>query len=196
WQSQGEVNRQNEYYLSLRARATREGDAMAHAFEQSHAAYERKDGAAAKELSNEGKAHQREMDRLNAEASAWIFRENNLDRKPGEVDLHGLYVKEAIAYTDQSVIEARARGDKELRLIVGKGIHSPNHAAKLKPAIEELMQKHNLAAAIDPHNSGVLVVQLEGGTAAEQARNSGGVMLGVDDITQRLDRKDESCIIM
>jgi Domain of unknown function (DUF1771) len=74
FQSQGEVNRQNEYYLSLRARATREGEAMAHAFEQSHAAYERKDGAAAKELSNEGKAHQREMDRLNAEASAWIFR--------------------------------------------------------------------------------------------------------------------------
>jgi Domain of unknown function (DUF1771) len=67
-------SQQNEYYLSLRARATREGEAMAHAFEQSHAAYERKDGATAKELSNEGKAHQREMDRLNAEASAWIFR--------------------------------------------------------------------------------------------------------------------------
>lgn len=77
---------------------------------------------------------------------------------PGEVDLHGLYVKEAITYTDQSIVEARARGDKEIRLIVGsyhpffylrkdrtfragKGIHSPNHAAKLKPAIEELMQK-------------------------------------------------------
>ncbi len=47
---------------------------MAHAFELSHAAYARKDGAGAKELSNEGKAHQREMERLNAEASAWIFR--------------------------------------------------------------------------------------------------------------------------
>ena len=47
---------------------------MARAFEQSHAAYARKDGAGAKELSNEGKAHQREMDRLNAETSAWIFR--------------------------------------------------------------------------------------------------------------------------
>ncbi len=46
---------------------------MARAFEESHAAFGRKDGAAAKELSNEGKAHQREMDRLNAEASAWIF---------------------------------------------------------------------------------------------------------------------------
>ena len=47
---------------------------MARAFEQSHTAYASKDGAAAKELSNEGKAHQREMERLNAEASAWIFR--------------------------------------------------------------------------------------------------------------------------
>jgi len=169
---------------------------MAHAFELSHAAYARKDGAGAKELSNEGKAHQREMERLNAEASAWIFRENNRDCNPGEIDLHGLYVKEAIAYTDQNIAEARARGDKELRLIVGKGIHSPNHAAKLKPAIEELMQKYDLAAAIDPQNSGVLIVQLEGGTAAEQVRDQGGLMLGPDDITQRLDRKNGDCIIM
>ena len=42
------------------------------------------------------------------------------DSKPGEVDLHGLYVKEAIAYTDQSILEARARGDTEIRLIVGE----------------------------------------------------------------------------
>ena len=47
---------------------------MARAFEEGHAAYARKDGAAAKELSNEGKAHHKEMERLNAEASAWIFR--------------------------------------------------------------------------------------------------------------------------
>jgi hypothetical protein len=38
---------------------------------------------------------------------------------PTEVDLHGLYVKEAITYTDNSIAEARARGDKEIRLIVG-----------------------------------------------------------------------------
>lgn len=47
---------------------------MARAFEQSHAAYVRKDGMVGKELAKEGKAHQREMERLNAEASAWIFR--------------------------------------------------------------------------------------------------------------------------
>ncbi|KAI0268665.1 hypothetical protein BC834DRAFT_866660 [Gloeopeniophorella convolvens] len=190
------VNQQNEHYVSLRARANQEGDAMARAFEQSHAAYARGDGAGAKELSNEGRAHQREMQRLNEEASAWIFRENNLDSKPGEIDLHGLYVKEAIAHTDRSIVEARSRGDREIHLIVGKGLHSQNHAAKLKPAIEELIQKHNLTAALDPRNSGVLIVQLDGGTAAEQARDRGGVMLGADDITQRLDGRDEGCVVM
>jgi hypothetical protein len=47
---------------------------MARAFEEGHAAYARRDGGGAKELSNQGKTHQREMERLNAEASAWIFR--------------------------------------------------------------------------------------------------------------------------
>jgi Domain of unknown function (DUF1771) len=47
---------------------------MARAFELSHGAYADGDGARAKELSNEGKEHQREMERLNREASEWIFR--------------------------------------------------------------------------------------------------------------------------
>ena len=41
------------------------------------------------------------------------------DSGPGEVDLHGLYVKEAIRFTDKSIAEARARGDSQIRLIVG-----------------------------------------------------------------------------
>ena len=67
-------NSQNEHRVSLRAHANQEGDAMTRAFEQSHAAYARKDGAGSKELLNEGRAHQREIECLNAEASAWIFR--------------------------------------------------------------------------------------------------------------------------
>lgn len=46
---------------------------MAECFEKSHQAYARKDGASAKELSNQGKAHQRKMEQLNQEASDWIF---------------------------------------------------------------------------------------------------------------------------
>ena len=117
---------------------------MASCFERSHEAYQSGDGALAKELSNEGKSHQREMERLNKEASEWIFIgmvlcvflflfrelkvlglmifslvENNKDSQPGEIDLHGLYVKEAITYTDRSIQEARSRGDSEIHFIVG-----------------------------------------------------------------------------
>jgi hypothetical protein len=34
--------------------------------------------------------------------------------------LHGLYVKEAISFTDRSIEEARRRGDSEIHLIVGQ----------------------------------------------------------------------------
>lgn len=187
---QNQVNQHNEHYTSLRARANEEGDQMAQCFEQSHEAYNRGDGALAKELSNKGKSHQREMEKLNGQASEWIYVENNKDSQPGEIDLHGLYVKEAITYTDRAIQEARSRGDSEIHLIVGKGLHSSGHVAKLKPAIEELMQKHQLVAELDPNNSGVLIVSLDG-----HDRGIGRVMRP-DDITRNLDNKDEQCIIM
>ena len=67
------MNQSNEQYKALRARANEEGDAMATAFEESHQAYAGGDGARAKELSNAGKRHQAEMERLNREASEWIY---------------------------------------------------------------------------------------------------------------------------
>ncbi|KAG6375406.1 DUF1771-domain-containing protein [Boletus reticuloceps] len=176
-QDQNQINQHDEHYMALRAKANERGDMMAQCFQQSHEAYGRRDGARAKELSEQGKQHERTMENLNAEASAWIFRQNNQDRQPGEVDLHGLYVKEAISYTEKSIQEARQRGDAEIRLIVGeshharrrghhsvvilgKGLHSDGHVAKVKPAIEDLMKKHNMPTQVDPHNEGVLIAQL------------------------------------
>lgn len=46
---------------------------MAHCFDESHRAYESGDGARAKDLSNEGKRHKSEMERINKEASDWIY---------------------------------------------------------------------------------------------------------------------------
>jgi hypothetical protein len=71
-------------------------------------------------------------------------------------------VKEALAHTDKAIQQAKQRGDSEIRLIVGlssatpvsdtpndndaicagKGLHSPGGATKIKPAIEQLMQKY------------------------------------------------------
>lgn len=46
---------------------------MREAFKASSAAFERNDRAEAKALSNEGKRHQAEMERLSKEAATWIY---------------------------------------------------------------------------------------------------------------------------
>jgi len=162
---------------------------MARCFEDSKRAYTAGDGARAKTLSNEGKEHKSNMERSNAEASAWIYAKNNEDSGPGEIDLHGLYVKEAIDYADRAIQAAKFRGDTTVNIIVGKGLHSSGGVAKLKPAIEELMHKYNLIAELDPDNAGVLIVQLGG-------RKSGRRAIGVDEVARRLEKPGDGCVIM
>jgi len=94
-------------------------------------------------------------------------------------------VKEAIAYTDQALQDTKQQGLTELRVIVGKGLHSAGGSSKLKPAIEDLMRKHNLRAELDASNAGVLIVQIG---------RTGG--LPPDELVRRLDRKDGECIVM
>ncbi|KAK0477558.1 hypothetical protein IW261DRAFT_265787 [Armillaria novae-zelandiae] len=155
-----QTDRSDEYYNSLCARANNEGDEMVRCFSESREAYSRGDRAAAKILSNQGKFHKQSMQQLNKEASNGIYLKNNRDRKLGEIDLHGLYVKEAVAYTDAALEEAKLRGDSEIRFIVGRGLHSEDGEAKLGPAIKGLMRKYQLGAEFDPSNCGVLVVEL------------------------------------
>ncbi|PBK87736.1 DUF1771-domain-containing protein [Armillaria gallica] len=162
YEDENQTDQSNEYYIGLRARANKEGDEMARCFSESHEAFNRGDRAAAKDLSNQGKSHKQKMEQLHKEASKWIYLKNNRDCKPGEIDLHGLFVKEAIAYTDAALEEAKLRGDSEIRLIVGRGSHSEGGVAKIRLAIEELMRKYQLVAELDPSNSGVLVVELNG----------------------------------
>ncbi|KJA19964.1 hypothetical protein HYPSUDRAFT_167771 [Hypholoma sublateritium FD-334 SS-4] len=187
YQDANQINQNNEYYVSLRAQANEHGDEMAKAFRESHEAYENGDRALAKELSNKGKDHQRKMEQLNKQASDYIFVENNKDSAPDEIDLHGLYVKEAISRVEQAIQSANLAGETQLNLIVGKGLHSTGGVAKIKPAIADLIQKYNLTAQIDPNNSGVLIVLLQ---------SSGQRGIGADEISRRLERSDEGCTIM
>jgi hypothetical protein len=90
----------------------------------------------------------------------------------------------------------------------GKGLHSKGGLAKIKPAIEDLMQKfvfaaaaissmphritrENLVAELDPHNAGVLIVYINGGPSPGQE----GVV-GPEEITRRLEKDNGGCIIM
>lgn len=74
FQDDNQVNSANPHYKDLRARANQAGDAMGRCFSESKEAYQSGNGARAKELSNEGKRHQVEMEALNRQASEWIYR--------------------------------------------------------------------------------------------------------------------------
>ncbi|KAI9637000.1 uncharacterized protein MKK02DRAFT_45710 [Dioszegia hungarica] len=189
-QDDNQINQANEHYMQLRAQARHEGDESHRCFAASQQAYQSGNGAKAHDLSAEGKQHAARQDQLDDEASSWIFIENNRDSPPGTLDLHGLYVKEAIERTESAIREAQGRGDTEMQIIVGKGLHSQGHVAKIKPAVEDLMRRYNLAAHIDSHNTGVLVVDLRGGTQGGRSRDAGGL------VDQMQKDEGEGCIIM
>ncbi|KAE8225754.1 hypothetical protein CF319_g1539 [Tilletia indica] len=157
-----QVNSHNEQYTQLRNQARSEGDAMARCYDQAHAAFGSGDGARASALSKEGHEHKARMEDLNRQASEWIFKANNADESEGTIDLHGLTVKEAIERTENYVRDARRQGRSQIRVVTGKGLHSRDHVAKIKPAIAKLMQDENLSAQVDPRNAGVIIVDLTG----------------------------------
>ncbi|OJA11243.1 hypothetical protein AZE42_09626 [Rhizopogon vesiculosus] len=100
------------------------------------------------------------MVRLNKEASAMIFQENNKRSKPNTIDLHGLYVTEAEFYFEKTVEEIRDR-EQPLRVIVEKGNHSDGNTPKIKPAICALGERLGMTVNVDPRNDGCLVVNFK-----------------------------------
>lgn len=62
-----------------------------------------------------------------------------------------------------------------LTLRLGKGLHSEGGAAKIKPAIQGLMQKQHPATTLDPHNSGVIIVSF-----VDRDRGAGNVLRPVN----------------
>ncbi|AET37959.1 Smr domain-containing protein Ecym_2210 [Eremothecium cymbalariae DBVPG len=130
--------------------------------QQSQEAYKEGDGARAKELSEKAKKYLKEAERYNMQAAEYVFTENNADSKSDEIDLHGLYVKEAQWILQRRIASAVQNGESDLKVIVGKGLHSANGVAKIKPAVEELCDEAHLNSFIDPKNPGVMIVELAG----------------------------------
>ncbi|KAK9372262.1 uncharacterized protein V1513DRAFT_481376 [Lipomyces chichibuensis] len=148
-------------YMRLRDLASNEYEARARCYHAAHEAYERGDGAEAKQLSDKAKQHAANMDGYNAQAATFVFRSNNADSDPDEIDLHGLYVKEAEEYLEKRIVACKARNESHLEVIVGKGNHSTGGAAKIKPAVERLCQEHGFQYAVDSDNSGVVIINFQ-----------------------------------
>ncbi|KAH8990467.1 hypothetical protein EDB92DRAFT_1798923, partial [Lactarius akahatsu] len=151
-----------DFAKKLREQARRKGREMSEARSRAKSAQKKGYRGAAQAHRQEVIAHESAMKELDKRAAKIIFRENNKNRKEGKVDLHGLYVAEAVQFAKDHVETARSRGDEAVRFIVGKGLHSDAGEAKIRPALEDLFTKRGLTHSLDPKNAGVLVVRLNG----------------------------------
>ena len=128
---------------------------------QSQAAYQRGDGALAKQLSEKAKSLRAEAVEHEAVKSKFVFDQNNNTSqvKPDEIDLHGQRVEEMVSILDRELLERRQKGMTYVHVIVGKGIHSQDHIPKIKPAVEELCSQRGYQWRLE-ENDGRIYVEL------------------------------------
>ncbi|KAI9458562.1 hypothetical protein F5148DRAFT_1220426 [Russula earlei] len=143
----------------LRAQAMQRSRMMYESRELAKAARKRKDHAAEDGHNREAVVHEIEVKNLNKAAAELIFQEKNKGHPEGTVDLHGLYVEEAVGYATHELKAATRRSNRVVYFIVGKGLHAKDGKAKIRPALEQLCQKRKLTYSLDPKNAGVLIVQ-------------------------------------
>ncbi|KAI7903801.1 uncharacterized protein BX663DRAFT_505287 [Cokeromyces recurvatus] len=175
----------DQIYSELRQRAHEEAEKRNECYSKSQEAYQNGDGAEAKELSNKGHYHDNLMKEYNKKAADHIYAIRNQGRPINEIDLHGLFVKEASEKVEEAIQRCQENGQTDLVIIVGKGLHSPGQIAKLKPAIIELVKKYNVSCQPNIPNPGCLYVEFGKGT---------GDLSWLNHITDKF--VNEQCIIM
>ncbi|KAJ7725875.1 hypothetical protein DFH07DRAFT_853742 [Mycena maculata] len=109
-------------------------------------------------LRREIEAAEERVQKLHRRAARRHFRARNLYSRDSVIDVHGLFVPEAIKKVETSLQAAILNGAKDLQVIVGRGLHSHDGRPKLRPAIIMEMQKQSIACQIHPHNPGVLIL--------------------------------------
>ncbi|KAF5826588.1 hypothetical protein DUNSADRAFT_2595 [Dunaliella salina] len=102
--------------------------------------------------------------RKAADATFW---RNNEGRPPNEVDLHGLYVEEALERVGAAINAARWSQilqypvARHMTFTVGKGQHSEDGIARIRPAVKELLRRrYYLRITEDKFNDGRVHVEL------------------------------------
>lgn len=154
-------------YKDYRAKAEKLYQKRSQLSSQSQQAYKNGDKLKAHELSEELKKVLQEAENYNRQAAEYVFRENNSDSAGDEIDLHGLYVKEAEWILQKRISECLRTNQSHLNVIVGKGLHSQNGIAKLKPAVEQLCEESGLKHHIDSKNTGVMVIDFAGSSGSQ-----------------------------
>ncbi|CAF1095008.1 unnamed protein product [Adineta steineri] len=98
----------------------------------------------AKVLSTEKKHLYKQMDKKNQQVATLIFEHFNRDLSYNVIDLHGLYVDEALEYLEHRLAMCRSANILKLTVITGMGNNSPNKIAKIKPQVKKFVRENCL----------------------------------------------------
>ncbi|KDQ55885.1 hypothetical protein JAAARDRAFT_332294 [Jaapia argillacea MUCL 33604] len=105
------------------------------------------------------KERERSM-KLHERAARRYFHAHNLSSAPRTIDVHRLKVPEAIRVTEKAIRDQLLNDGVELRVIVGKGLHSAGKIPALKLALIRELQSQKIPVKVDQFNAGVLVISL------------------------------------
>ena len=151
----------SDAYKKARAEADEHAQKMKQCFSQAHSEYEDNHKGEAKHLSDDGKKHQHDMEAANARAVLELIKAQNLDVND-TIDLHGLYVKEAVAETKRFVENsAKLKKYSRVMVITGQGHHSktPEHSV-VKDAILQLAKESKWSIVQEANNPGKFIVSI------------------------------------
>lgn len=148
----------------IRDKAGEEAKLRGECYEKSKKEFESGDKGKAKELSEEGKKHDEMMKKYNKEAADAFFAAHNKGRDQMTIDLHGLYVEEAM---ERLKARIEAIGRKGTFVIIwGAGNHSEGGVRKIKPAVVDYLNGEKFNFADDTPNHGCCTVYFDGKEAA------------------------------
>jgi DNA-nicking Smr family endonuclease len=114
------------------------------ASEQSKHEYQFGSKNQAKVLSNQKASLYEEMNKKNLQAAKLIFNHYNQQKSDDVIDLHELFVHEALQYLEEKLDQCRSANILQLEVITGAGNNSPQHIPRIKPEVEAFARKHNL----------------------------------------------------
>lgn len=103
----------------------------------SYDAIKRRNFRQSERYSDEAEKWKLQMNATNKRAAEEAFRSNNVRRHVSEIDLHDLFVNEAIEMLTKRILKLMQQGGRKLIVIVGRGLHSIN-GPKIKPAVIDL----------------------------------------------------------
>jgi len=144
----------------LRKKADEHAKLRGKYFEESQAAFKKGDKAEAKVLSDKGKAEAEKMKEANKQAADIVFKSKNRNQPPDSIDLHLLYVEEAIERTEARLEEVRKQKGDHLIIIHGAGHHSKDNKQLIKPAVVKMLNEKGIKFKENTPNVGCIYAEL------------------------------------